>query len=366
MLLAFTGVFSQGLAPFVVHGLTTLGNLSLSQAGLCVGAEMAGNAVGVTAVLFLVAGMRRHRLAILALVGILVGNGWSVIADSPLAYLFARSVAGLGAGLTTFAFGTIATFPRPARNFAIFSGLSVCTMASADAMIPGLLARAGLPGLFGLLAVPAVVALVLSGLLPEKVEVAGALRMALPRGAMWTPAALGLFTNLCFFTALAAFWTFAAEIALAKGDAAISVGQLLGTAFLLGGILGSTMAVVASSRIRPSSMIGVGAAAMSASVAAMVWFSNFDAFAVALCVYLLFWFTSYPFLMALLAELDSAGGLTILGVLTQSAGWLVGPALGSVLVAGGGSYGRLGILCCTGFLVATIGGMTSRMRARSL
>jgi predicted MFS family arabinose efflux permease len=311
-------------------------------------------------VLFLATGIRRRKLAGLALLGILLGNGLCLLAHGPATFLLARSVAGLGAGLTTFAFGSISTFARSARNFAIFSGLSVATMAAADAIIPGLLERAGLAALFGLLAVPAVIALLCSGLLPEETGSSGTLK--LPRGAVWRPAALGLLTNLCFFTALAAFWTYAAQIAVAKGNAASRVGQLLAAAFLLGGILGSALAAVTALRVRPGNMIAVGAAVMSATMLIMIWSSGFDQYAASVCVYLLCWFTSYPFLMSLLAEIDPEGGLTVLGVLTQSAGWLIGPALGSVLIAGGRGYGGLGALCASGFLAAMVCALASRLR----
>lgn len=364
MLLAFAGVFSQGLAPFIVHGIADHAGLTTSQAGLCVGAEMAGSTVGIAAVLFLLGKASRSRVALLALGAVIVGNVACMFAASAAAFMGSRFIAGVGCGLTTSAFGIMATTGRPARNFAIFSGATVVLMSVADAFIPTVLQHAGLTGLFALLATPAALALPLVGLIATPASSASTVAIAIPAGPARRAAVVGLLTNVFFFTALAAFWTFVTEIAVANGNDAQSVTHVLAITFLVGGIGGSALAALIASRLRPATLIGMSTPLMAAAVAVMVWLPGFATLAGAVAVYLLLWFTTYPFLMALLAGLDAGGGLTVLGVLTQSLGWLAGPALGSLLISHG-SHQRLGALCCVGFLLAAVSSYVSRRQQSS-
>ncbi len=172
---------------------------------------------------------------------------------------------------------------------------------------------------------------------------------------------MGLTTNALFFTALAAFWTYVTEIAVANGNDARSVAHILAATFLAGGIGGSALAAAIAARLRPATALAINTPLMATAVAIIVWLPGLSSFAAAVAVYLLLWYTTYPFLMALLTGLDPRGVLTVVGVLTQSLGWLAGPALGSVLVAHG-SHQLLGVLCCTGFLLAAVFAYVSRPR----
>jgi hypothetical protein len=266
--------------------------------------------------------------------------------------LSARFLAGVGCGLTTAAFGMISTTSRPARNFALFSGSSVVLMSAAQAWIPALLTRFGLPALFALIAAPAGLALLFVALIPNAAAAASHGALALTSGAQRTRAILALLANVAFFTSLAGFWTYIVEISVANGNAAARVTQIVAGGFLFGGICGSVIAAAAASRVRPFLPAAINSSIMAAAVATVVWVSGLTAFAVSAAIFLLCWFTTYPFLMALLAEIDPAGGLTVMGVLAQSIGWLTGPALGGALLARG-AFGSLGWLITGGFLLAT-------------
>ena len=351
MLLAFAGVLSQGLIPFIVRGLTGYAHLTTSQAGLCAGAEMAGSALGIAAVIFLLGQLSRRRLACGALLAVIAGNLLCIGANSVLAYCSARFLAGVGCGLTTAAFGMISAMSRPARHFALFSGSSVILMSAAQAGIPALLVRCGLPALFALIAAPAGIALLFVALIPNSAPAASPGVPALPTGAQRRRAIPALLSNVAFFTSLAAFWAYVVEISVANGNAAARVTQIVAGGFLFGGIAGSIIAAAAGSRVRPFLPAAVNSAVMAAAVAIMVWVPGFPAFAFSAVIFLLCWFTTYPFLMALLAEIDPTGGLTVMGVLAQSVGWLSGPVLGSALLARG-AYGSLGWLSIAGFLSA--------------
>jgi len=353
MLMAFAGVLSQGLIPFIVRGLTGYAHLTTSQAGLCAGAEMGGSALGIAAVLFLLGRLPRRRLASGALLAVMTGNLLCIGASSALAYGSARFLAGVGCGLTTVAFGMISTTSRPARNFALFSGSAVVLMSAAQAFIPALLARCGLPALFALIAAPAGIALFFVALIPNYTPAASHGALTLSSRAQRSRAILALVSNVAFFTSLAAFWTYVVEISVAHGNAAARVTQIVAGGFLFGGIAGSVIAAAVGSRMRPFLPAALNSVVMAAAVAIMVWVPGFAAFAASAVIFLLCWFSTYPFLMALLAEIDPAGGLTVMGVLAQSVGWLSGPALGSALLARG-AYGSLGWLSTAGFLLAAV------------
>jgi MFS transporter, DHA1 family, inner membrane transport protein len=353
MAMAFAGVLSQGLIPFIVRGLTSYAHLNASQAGLCASAEMAGSAVGIASVLFLLGRLARRRLGSAALLAVMAGNLLCIGASSLLAYCSARFLAGVGCGLTTAAFGMIATTSRPARNFALFSGSAVVLMSAAQGCIPALLARGGLPALFLLIAAPAAFALLFVLLIPNSPPTTSHGAPSLNSAGQRPRVILALLSNVSFFTSLAAFWTYVVEISVANGNAAPRVTPIVAGGFLFGGIAGSAIAAAAGSRVRPFLPIAVNCVIMAIAVAIIVWMPGFPAFASAAIIFLLCWFATYPFLMALLAEIDPAGGLTVMGVLAQSVGWLSGPALGSALLSRG-AYGSLGWLSAGGFLLAAV------------
>ncbi len=362
MLLAFSGVVSQGLAPFIVSGLSQTAGLSASQAGLCISAEMAGSAAGTAIVLFALGIVRRRPLAITALTTIAVGNLLCVYIHSFGEFIAARALAGLGAGLSTAAFGLLASTRMPEQKFAIFSGSVVILISLLGLAVPSLVGLGGVRAVFVLIAAIAITALSVTGLIPQGIGASSQGRTAGAVVILRTSSLIALAMTLSFFAAIAGLWTYIGELGARAGILPTSVSRIVAVSFLFGGALGSLGATLLAPRVKRStvaSMCLVGAAVAANLLASL---PGEYVYAAAVALFLLCWFLCYPFLMGLLADLDRSGRLTVFGVLVQAVGWSLGPAIAAQLMVRHAFIG-LGLWGSAGFALALL---CMRVSAREL
>lgn len=335
MMLAGAGTLSTGLAPLLVSGLVTFSALDVTQAGTCIGAEMAGMGFGGALVLALGSCVRQRTLAIAALVAIVVGNLLCLKCSTFLEFATARTLAGIGCGLTLAAFGMLAATDSPQRNFAIYNGLIIATIAIAAACAPALFELGGGSALFVLIAAGGALALALVGWLPNarpSNEARSSWRIALAPERRYA-AASSLAMMLLLFIPVGAFWSYTAEIGAAHNYAAGFVANAISLSFFAGGIVASaTAALLGHSRdhrrILRLCIIGLAFAAAVASLAVtpIVYF-------VAMLVFVFLWMLAWPYAMSLLTRIDATGWLAVAGLLIQSAGFSIGPAFTGSLIS---------------------------------
>jgi predicted MFS family arabinose efflux permease len=350
MLLGLAGVLSQGMAPFIVSGLTRWGGFRSSQAGLCVSAEMTGSAIGNVVVLFALTRFNRRYLGIIALLTIIAGNVLCAAASSYVAIMGARFLAGVGCGLTTAAFGMLAATRLPVRNFAIFSGSAVVITAAFGSVASHVTATYGVRGLFILIIVPAVCALASSGVLPRQNP--GSTHSAVvQRRTTFYSSLFPLLMTTFFFVAISSFWSNLSGTGAASGASTDYVTSIISMCFLLGGSLGSVVAAMLAARISRYTVIAVSLVVAALAVSLSTLFPSPAHYTVGAAAFLFLWFLNYPFLMGVLANIDPSGRLTVWGILAQSLGWMIGPAAGGILIEKG-AFAMLGGFSAFCFLIS--------------
>jgi MFS family permease len=346
------GVLSFGIFPVMVDGLVRLAHLGVREAGLCVTAEMAGQAVGAAGVLVLRHRMGSRHVCGIALALILFGNALSMgVTGSLLMLLIARSVAGIGCGLTVVCIGLFATTKNPERNFAIFNAAAVVLGAALAAAAPFVYRCYGMIGIFAAIGGAAGLCLMMVPFIPEFGSKApGQEAKAAQANFSPGPIALACIMAAGFFISTGMFWSYAGQIGAWHHLDVTAVSSAVASAWLIGGLLGSILAAPTSRRVSRT----VSTVACSAGTALVAFASTIvgdtKSFAVLLHGFVFLWFLLYPIQMGIFSEVDASGQLTMLAYLSQLIALAVGPALGGLILQSN-SYYAFGLWCGLGYLI---------------
>jgi predicted MFS family arabinose efflux permease len=331
MALAIVGNLSVGLAPFIVEGLGHAG-LTSAQAGLCISAEMLGFVLGSAALLFWFFNVSRPQIALAALLLVIGGNLLCLPAHGFFTYAGARFIAGIGCGLTTSAYGDLATTLRPERNFAILSGATVVLTSAFGAVAPWLAAQLGTDSLFLLIALLAIAALPSVRLITVKPSDLAEARPFRGTFRLGRDAVTGIAMMLLYFIPLSAYWAYVTQLGVAREADPTTVAEVVSIGFLVSGFGGSLVAMIPALRDKHALVITVAALGGAASVLITCMVPNFFAYAAAVTAFIFFWFLALPFLMGVLSALDPSGRLAISGIIIETIGFVLGPALAGLLI----------------------------------
>jgi predicted MFS family arabinose efflux permease len=331
MALAIVGNLSVGLAPFIVEGLGHAG-LTSAQAGLCISAEMLGFVLGSAALLLRFFNVGRPQIALAALLLVIGGNLLCLPAHGFLTYAGARFIAGIGCGLTTSAYGDLATTLRPERNFAILSGATVVLTSAFGSIAPWLATQLGTDSLFLLIALLATAALPGVRLITVKPPDLSAVSPS--RGVLLLPrdSITGISMMLLYFIPLSAYWAYVTQLGVAREVDPTTVAKIVSVGFLVSGFGGSLVATLPAVREKHGLVITVAALGSAASVLITCVVPNLFVYAAAVSVFIFLWFLALPFLMGVLSALDPSGRLAISGIIIETIGFVLGPALAGLLI----------------------------------
>jgi len=294
---------------------------------------MAGFVLGSAAIVFLLWNQRRRPLILIALLTVISGNLLCLAATGFSFYMGVRFLAGIGCGLMTQAYGILAASRRPERNFAITSAATLVFVAACDAAAPWLTARYGVDALFVLIASLAAMAILGVGLIPErKPSFSPLLKSAdLDTSAhRWRRAALAVLMTLLYYTPVGAFWAYAAKIGMSHGETPGRVAEVISAGFLVAGFAGSSVSMLPAVRGRHRAIIslaitGGAILVVSATSSALVY-------SLAVPAFIFLWFLAFPFVMGLLSSMDLSGRLAMSGIIIQTIGFTLGPALAGPLI----------------------------------
>jgi len=214
-------------------------------------------------------------------------------------------------------------------------------------ILPTLFAMAGLKALYLSLALLMALCMPLAAFFPvaarsraQSLSSAGASNSRLP-------GLLGVFAVLMFYVGLSAVWTFVGSIASAANIDALSSGQILSVATVLG-ILGSLCATLIGARwSRHIPLLG-GYAMMVGAVVLLLGSPDVLRFALAALLFKYAWTFVLPFILATLASFDQRGRLMSTVNLVIGGGLALGPVIaGPVLESSLGMNAvLLGSACC--------------------
>lgn len=348
LLLGVSGANSLGMLPVLVGAYAGPGGFDLTAAGLLVSIELTAMLTGNAALLGPLRGMPVRRIAASGLGLIILGNALYIGADGFMASAACRVIAGLGEGCTIVFAGQLAQRSTADRDFAIYTATILVAGALNLELAPALLERFGVAGLLGLLAVYATGALLLLRWLPDGLHAPRA-AAAEPRSAIRLDA---LLLVLVLYIGLASLWTLVGQFGLAAGLAAGEVSQVIGRAFLLAGLAGAALAPALARQFGNQRVVAATVGGMATAGAVLALYPGSFTFILATAGFIFAWFTCFPNVMGLLAKLDPAGGLAVSGMLVQTLGFAISPALSASLKEAIGLPSAGGVAIA--FLVASL------------
>lgn len=263
------------------------------------------------------------------------------------ALLWLRVLSALAGGtLMVICIASASGSTQPERVYGLWVSGQLVLGALGLWVLPALFAMAGLKALYLSLALLMALCMPLAGCFPAAVAQPRTQSSLCSAGSV-LPGVLGVLAVLLFYAGLSAVWTFIGSIAAAADIDALSSGQILSIATVLG-ILGSLCATLAGSRwSRRVPLLG-GYAVMAAAVVLLMADPGLWRFALAALLFKYAWTFVLPFILATLASFDQRGRLMSTVNLVIGGGLALGPMLAGPILerAEGMSLVLLGSACC--------------------
>ena len=325
---ALTIVILPGIVGVIAESL----QLSPSQVGFVMSADLITMAIAMGITAFLIHKYNWRTLAIVALVILLAGSLLSIQANSFQFMLLARWIAGIGEGMAvSVAFAIFGGTRNPDREFGIYLVVILSVAAGMLYFIPAILAFGGKTYVFALIGLIILVNFLFVSWLPmghtEEANGPGGKEAALP----YVLIALGLATVFFYFMAQGQAWAFMERIAAA---AELS-GQTIGTSLALsniGGIAGALIAAIVNVRLGRAMPIIISAVISIAGLVVLSGELDGLRFGVAAMLYIFGWNLAQPYFSGIMAELDPKGRVVVMMGAVQTAGVGLGPAVVGIMI----------------------------------
>ena len=265
--------------------------------------------------------------------------------------LVLRFISGFAGGIcVSFAAYGLGQTADTDRNFGNFMALQVVFAIIASFAFPSVLDLMGLDGIFLVLCLLELAAIVLVSRFMPALRWESAAQGQGNDRFHWTMCGLVLLGLVFFFTALGGFWTYIAPIGIDAGLTKQQTGNAI-SACLFGALLGAYSA--AALNIKIGRVLPMTVSVLLQLVALLLLFQGFDylRFSIATILFGFGWYMYVPYQFALLAEFDQDGRPMLLLNAVAGLGSGLGPAIAAFTLAGG--YSLLYILCAV-FLAVSL------------
>ena len=265
--------------------------------------------------------------------------------------LVLRFISGFAGGIcVSFAAYGLGQTANTDRNFGNFMAIQVVFAIIASFAFPSVLDLMGLDGIFLILCLLELAAIVLVSRFMPALRWESATQGQGNDRFHWAMCGLVLLGLVFFFTALGGFWTYIAPIGIDAGLTKQQTGNAI-SACLFGALLGAYSA--AALNIKVGRVLPMTVSVLLQLVALLLLYQGFDylRFSIATIIFGFGWYMYVPYQFALLAEFDRDGRPMLLLNAVAGLGSGLGPAIAAFTLAGG--YSLLYILCAV-FLAVSL------------
>ena len=265
--------------------------------------------------------------------------------------LILRFISGFAGGIcVSFAAYGLGQTANTDRNFGNFMAIQVVFAIIASFAFPSVLDLMGLDGIFLILCLLELAAIVLVSRFMPAFRWESATQGQGNDRFHWAMCGLVLLGLVFFFTALGGFWTYIAPIGIEAGLSKQQTGNAI-SACLFGALLGAYSA--AALNIKVGRVLPLTVSVLLQLVALLLLYQGFDylRFSIATIIFGFGWYMYVPYQFALLAEFDRDGRPMLLLNAVAGLGSGLGPAIAAFTLAGG--YSLLYILCAV-FLAVSL------------
>ncbi|MDX1643036.1 MAG: MFS transporter [Thermoanaerobaculia bacterium] len=323
--------------PFLVGAFTDELGLSRERVGYLGSADMLGMFVAAALATLWVRRFDWRRVAALAL-AILVGcHLISSLVDgfAPLAAV--RALAGFAGGsLMAIALTALGDGRNPDRHFALFISGQLGLGALLLGLIPAVIERFGLDGIFLSLAGVTAVAWGLVSMVPRSGRPTAADRGAQRSSFGLLPGLAALGACFVFNLGVMAVWAYMERIGVAADLPKETIGSALGLSLLagLGGALLAALLVDRFGRVLPLTLT----VALQLVALGLVARGGAIGYAIGAMLFSFCWNFPVAYQLAITVRVDPSARLVVLFLGAVKLGYALGPAAAGLLLVPGGSY----------------------------
>jgi predicted MFS family arabinose efflux permease len=346
------GVLSFIVQPALVQGFVTHLGMSEPEAVNLAGIEMLG--VAISTVLLALPRTPfnwRSALAFGLILAILGNIASAMLAESPQLWI-ARVMAGLGHGaIISLSFTFVGLTARVDRNIALYLVALLSYGAIGLWVMPGLLDRIGVAGLFAIFAF-----LLTAGFATLRhVPASNSARIVPSPTARQLGLGLllvGLLGVLAYNMAQGIAWAILFLVGIRAGHSEADVAQALFVSQIFA-VIGALGSVFFAERISRWLAIAFGVLLGAAFIALMMGKPGLSVFLIAVCGFNLLWNFALPFILGAVSDFDERGRMMGPAIAMQMIGLGGGPLLAAQLI-GGSSYHSAEIFCIVFFLASYV------------
>ncbi len=351
------GIASFQALPSLILGFVSELGFSERQIGQLSTFQLLGLGLGSIASVILLKFLDWRNLARFGLALLLVSDFACTLTGDITQLLVLRFISGFAGGVcVSFAAYGLGLTTNTDRNFGSFMATQVGFAIIASFSFPSVLDMAGLDGIFLILCLLELLAIVLVSRFMPAVRWKSASQGQGNDRFHWFMCALVMMGLIFFFTAIGAFWTYIAPIGIDAGFTKQQTGNAVSTG-LFGGLLGAYVAAALNIKMGRVLPLSVGLTIQLIGLLLLFQGFNYPLFSIATVLFCFGWYMYVPYQFALLAEFDRDGRPMLLLNAVAGLGSGLGPAIAAYTLAGG--YSLLYILCALFLAVSLVWHLTA-------
>jgi predicted MFS family arabinose efflux permease len=335
----YLGVAAQTLPavlPVMVGVLADVLGFGVVRAGYVASANLGGVALGSV----ICAAATRHwswrRLIKAGAATMISANLLTTLVASFLLMALLRFGAGLGEGvMAAICYAAMSRTSQPARALAFYIAGQGLIGTVGMGVIPGIVAQAGWPWLFVLVSVVSLPAFWLARPIDTlRNGISGDLRVQ-SRAIPWI-SVLALTCMLIYFIGMSAVWALTERMGHAKS---IGLGHLsiALSSSAIANMTGSLLVGILAHRLSTVTGLAAGFATTVIGLVMLTTSRHWITYLAGVSLFFFSWGVYFPFQFRLLAQVDAGGRMAVLIPLMTGGGFTLGPAVGGLLLAAGGT-----------------------------
>lgn len=321
------------IMPIYVGALADSYGFNSQQLGWLTSTELSGQVVAILLALYWIRRLSWRVIVAWSALVLMVCNLLSIYADGAyVLLLLIRGLAGFAVGcILAIGCSLLGDTAQADRNFGLLIGAEVFLQVIMFALLPRYIAVYGVDAIYSVLAASAVIALLLSALIPDQggkhdLEHGGG------KGKLRLPA-LGLFATALFFAGIMLVWSFIERLGIARGFGSAEIGEALSISGAVS-LLGALLAAVLADRLGRVLPMLAGVVGILLSYWVLATQHSYLGFVFAVSLMAVFWNFWVPYQMGAVAAVDLGGHYTVLIPFAQSLGVAVGPAAAGRILTG--------------------------------
>jgi predicted MFS family arabinose efflux permease len=321
------------ILPVIVGGLISKVGLSESDAGFVVSSDMAGYLFATLTAVAWINRVNCRRVVLASLSVYIIANLACIYATIFYEYVALRFIAGASAGIiATLIVAIMGKTTNPDRVFGMWIIAQLSIGALSQFISPQINNAFGMPGIFSIFVVLALIAMLLIQQVPKSIINNNEPEQIEKDINIQLVAFFGILSILLIYISITSVWAYISRMGDLAGLDAQTVGTSLSIASIAG-VIGAISATVLATKLGRVLPLLFSASCIGIAMLILMQNINHGLFLLASSLFLFGWSFIVPYLMASVSEVDQSGKLLTLANSAIAAGFMFGPSVGALLLS---------------------------------